>query len=94
MKRVVVDIFIGLLAGSSGMASAADVLLIPDSNSDNIWMFDAHDGTMISDSFITDPGTDNGTDVINRPIEVLIAADGSLLVIGRASCRERVASPV
>lgn len=70
---------LGLVA-LSGKVHATDVLLIPDSSSDRIWMFDAHDGTMISDSFITDPGVDNGIDVFNRPMEVLIAADGSLLV--------------
>lgn len=80
MRRDVIGVFIGLLAGSSGMASAVDVLLIPDSSADTVWMFDAFDGSMISSSFITDPGTDGGVDVFDRPMEVLIAADGSLLV--------------
>jgi len=74
-----------LCIASIGVANAADVLLIPDSNSDNIWMFDAHDGTMISNSFITDPGVDSGTDVFDRPMEVLVAADGSLLVCDQFS---------
>ncbi len=70
----------GLIGGVGGLAGAADVLLIPDSNSDRVWMFDAFDGSMLSDSFIADPGVDGGVDVFNRPMEVLIASDGTLLV--------------
>ncbi len=72
-------------AGAIGCAQAQDVLLIPDSNSDRVWMFDAFDGSMISNSFITDPGTDGGVDVFDRPMEVLIAADGTLLVCDQFS---------
>ncbi len=71
--------------GSAEAAGVGDVLLIPDSSSDRVWMFDAFDGSMISDSFIADPGVDGGVDVFNRPIEVLIAADGSLLVTDQFS---------
>ncbi|MBL4699228.1 MAG: hypothetical protein JKX70_10380 [Phycisphaerales bacterium] len=68
------------LGGVCGLASAQDVLLIPDSSADRVWMFSAFDGSLIDDSFIVDPGSDNGVDVFNRPMEVLLAADGSLLV--------------
>lgn len=73
------------LAGASGLAHAQDVLLIPDSFSSRVWMFSAADGSMINDSFITDPGSDNGVDVFDRPIEVLLAEDGSLLVTDQFS---------
>lgn len=68
------------LAGVCGLAHGQDVLLIPDSTSDRVWMFSAADGSLIDDSFITDPGSDNGVDVFDRPMEVLLSADGSLLV--------------
>lgn len=61
-------------------AAAQDVLLIPDSDTDRVWMFSAADGSLIDDAFITDPGTDGGTDVFNRPIEVLVGVRGELFV--------------
>ncbi len=65
---------------ASGGAIAQDVILIPDSSADRVWMFSAVDGTMIDDSFITDPGSAGGFDVFDRPMEVLVSLDGSLLV--------------
>jgi len=61
-------------------ASAQEVLLIPDSSADSVWVFSAADGSLIDNAFITDPGTDGGVDVFNRPMEVLLGADGNLLV--------------
>tara|TARA_R110002096_G_scaffold344921_11_gene538343 strand:+ start:24981 stop:26009 length:1029 start_codon:yes stop_codon:yes gene_type:complete len=81
MKRVCVL----LLAAACGHACAQGELLIPDSTSDSVWVFDAFDGSMISSSFITDPGTDGGVNVFDRPLEVLVAADGTLLVIDQFS---------
>lgn len=80
MSRDVVCVFIGLLVGSSGLATATDVLLIPDSTADSVWVFDAFDGTVIDNAFITDPGSDGGVDVFDRPMEVLVSGDGTLLV--------------
>lgn len=71
---------VALLTGACTGACAQDVLLIPDSNSDRVWAFSAADGSLIDDAFIADPGTVNGINVFDRPIEVLIAGDGSLLV--------------
>ncbi|MGV6813732.1 MAG: hypothetical protein ACWA5W_01840 [Phycisphaerales bacterium] len=71
---------LALLAGACTAASAQDVLLIPDSNSDRVWAFAAADGSLIDDAFIADPGTVGGVNVFDRPMEVLIAGDGSLLV--------------
>ena len=65
---------------ATGSAMGQDVLLIPDSFNMRVWMLSADDGSVIDDSFITDPGSDGGVDVFDRPIEVLLAADGSLLV--------------
>ncbi len=62
-------------------ASGQDVLLIPDSSGDRIWAFSAVDGGLIDDAFITDPGSVNGVDVFNRPLEVLVGSDGNLLVL-------------
>ncbi|MDF1869189.1 MAG: hypothetical protein P1U30_02265 [Phycisphaerales bacterium] len=83
MKRVCVS----LLAAACGCAQAGGEgkLLIPDSNSDSVWVFDAFDGSLVSSSFITDPGTDGGVNVFDRPLEVLVAADGALLVIDQFS---------
>lgn len=61
-------------------ANAQDVLLIPDSDNDRVWAFSAIDGGLIDDSFIADPGSDNGVDVFNRPLEVLLGSDGNLLI--------------
>lgn len=80
MRRDVLGVFIGLLVGSSGSVSAIDVLLIPDSTADSVWVFDANDGSMIDNAFITDPGSDGGVDVFDRPMEVLVSGDGTLLV--------------
>ena len=68
------------VAGVCGTASAQDVLLIPDSTADRVWMFSALDGSMIDNSFIVDPGSASGVDVFDRPMEVLLASDGSLLI--------------
>ncbi len=62
-------------------ALAQDVLLIPDSDGDRVWAFSAVDGGLIDDAFITDPGSVNGVDVFNRPLEVLVGSDGNLLVL-------------
>ncbi len=70
----------GLIAGSAGLAPAGEVLLIPDSFTGSVWIFDAIDGSAVDNAFITDPGSDNGVDVFDRPIEALIAADGTILV--------------
>ena len=69
-----------LLAGATLTASAQDVLLIPDSDADRVWAFSAVDGSLINDAFINDPGSDNGVDVFNRPLEVLLGSDGNLLI--------------
>lgn len=72
-----------LLAGVCAVApqaAAQDVLLIPDSDNDRVWAFSAIDGGLIDDAFITDPGSDNGVDVFNRPLEVLLGGDGNLLI--------------
>ena len=69
-----------VLAGVCCSANAQDVLLIPDSNTDRVWAFSAADGSLIDNAFIADPGSVNGIDVFDRPMEVLIAGDGSLLV--------------
>lgn len=61
-------------------APAQDILLIPDSNSDRVWAFSAADGSLLDDSFITDPGSVGGVDVFNRPLEVLVGASGELYV--------------
>lgn len=74
-----------LLTSACVSASAQNVLLIPDSTADTVWAFDAFDGSMISNSFIADPGTDGGVNVFDRPLEVLIAQDGSLLVVDQFS---------
>jgi DNA-binding beta-propeller fold protein YncE len=68
------------IACASGASIAQDVILIPDSNADSVWVFSAVDGALIDNAFITDPGTDNGVDVFDRPMEVLVSLDGSLLV--------------
>lgn len=77
VQRTHMGIVIGLLSAS---ATATDVLLIPDSTADSVWVFDAFDGSLINSAFITDPGSDGGIDVFDRPMEVLVASDGSLLV--------------
>jgi len=73
-----------LVAGSVAVSArggpAADVLLIPDSEGDRVWAFSAQDGSLVTDSYIIDPGVSGGVDVFNRPIEVLISSTGSLLV--------------
>lgn len=62
------------------IAMAQDVLLIPDSSADAVWVFSALDGSLIDSSFITDPGSDDGVDVFNRPIEAMISASGTILI--------------
>ncbi len=78
-----------LLTSACGLATAAapsqDVLLIPDSTSDTVWAFDANNGTMLMNNFIADPGTDGGVNVFDRPLEVLVAQDGTLLVVDQFS---------
>ncbi len=86
LKEHMFSVVVGtVLIGASGISGAVDVLLIPDSTADTVWMFDAHDGSMISNAFITDPGVDGGVDVFERPMEVLVAQDGSLLVCDQFS---------
>ncbi len=60
--------------------SAQDLMLIPDSASDAVWAFSAADGSLITNSYITDPGSAGGIDVFNRPIEVMESSTGTLLV--------------
>lgn len=74
-----------LLAAACGCAGAQDVLLIPDSDGDTVWMFDAFDGSVLDTEFIADPGTDGGVNVFDRPLEVLVGADGTLLVLDQFS---------
>ncbi|MFK7758404.1 MAG: hypothetical protein AB8C13_00480 [Phycisphaerales bacterium] len=69
------------VCGVAPVSMAQDVLLIPDSVSDSVWMFDAFDGSLLDTGFITDPGSDGGVDVFNRPLEVLVGGDGTLLVV-------------
>lgn len=69
-----------LLAGCATHTLAQDVLLIPDSDADRVWVFSAVNGQLIDDAFITDPGSVGGIDVFNRPLEVLLGSDGNLLV--------------
>lgn len=71
---------LAVVAASAGFLRAQDWLLIPDSGSDSVWAFDAQDGSLITSSFITDPGSAGGVDVFNRPIEVLISPGGTLYV--------------
>ncbi|MCA9302605.1 MAG: hypothetical protein KC996_00635 [Phycisphaerales bacterium] len=61
-------------------ASAQDVLLIPYSTNGSVWVFSAADGTLIDNAFITDPGSDGGVDVFDRPIEAMISASGTILI--------------
>ena len=74
-----------MLAGCAPSALAQDVLLIPDSSADRVWAFSAVDGSLIDNAFINDPGTVSGTDVFNRPLEVLLGSDGNLLVADQFS---------
>ena len=69
-----------MLAGAALPALAQDVLLIPDSGSDRVWVFSAVDGSLIDNAFINDPGSVGGVDVFNRPLEVLLGSDGNLLI--------------
>lgn len=69
-----------LLASAALPAAAQDVLLIPDSDGDRVWAFSAADGQLIDDAFITDPGSADGVDIFNRPLEVLLGSDGNLLI--------------
>lgn len=71
---------LGVVIGLAGAASGQDVLLVPDSGSDRVWAFDAADGSVVTDAYITDPVSSGGVDVFNRPIEVLLSASGTLLV--------------
>ncbi|MBK9118288.1 MAG: hypothetical protein IPM18_01620 [Phycisphaerales bacterium] len=61
---------------------AADVLLIPDSTSNNrrVMAFDPHDGTLLNPNFITDPGSVNGVQIFNRPLNAIRSPWGTLLV--------------
>lgn len=68
------------LAAATSAAPAQDLMLIPDSVSDRVWAFSAADGALVTDAYIADPGSAGGIDVFNRPLEVLPAADGHLLV--------------
>ncbi len=68
------------LAVSAGGACAQDLLLIPDSDADSVWAFNAQDGSLVTDSYIVDPGSSGGVDVFNRPIEVLLSTTGTLLI--------------
>mgnify|MGYP003633402278 CR=1 FL=1 len=69
-----------LAAAAAGASAQQDLLLIPDSQSDRVWAFSAADGALVSNAFLTDPGTVGGVDVFNRPIEVLVSATGTYLV--------------
>jgi DNA-binding beta-propeller fold protein YncE len=69
-----------LLAGAASCTPAQDVLLIPDSDGDRVWVFSAADGQLLNDAFINDPGSVGGVDVFNRPLEVLLGSDGNLLI--------------
>lgn len=71
---------LAVLAASAGVAYAQDLLLIPDSDADSVWAFDAQDGSLVTDSYIVDPGSSGGVDVFNRPIEVMVSASGTLLI--------------
>lgn len=62
------------------VATAQDVLLIPDSSADAVWVFSALDGSLIDSAFITDPGSDGGVDVFNRPLEAMISSSGTILI--------------
>ncbi|MDF1809451.1 MAG: hypothetical protein P1U42_07135 [Phycisphaerales bacterium] len=61
-------------------ALSQDVVLIPNSLNQSVWVFSAEDGSMIDNAFITDPGSDNGIDVFDRPLEALISSSGSILI--------------
>ncbi len=63
-----------------GTATADDVLLIPNSDTDNVMLFDPFDGTLIDDDYIADPGTVEGFDVFNRPLNAIDSGRGSILV--------------
>ncbi|GJM18202.1 MAG: hypothetical protein DHS20C14_04150 [Phycisphaeraceae bacterium] len=68
------------LAALAGPAAAQDLMLIPDSATDRVWAFSAADGSLVTDSYIADPGAPGGVDAFNRPIEVMESATGTLLV--------------
>ena len=68
------------LAAATGAALAQDLMLIPDSVSDRVWAFSAVDGALVTNAYISDPGSVGGIDVFNRPLEVLVSASGTLLV--------------
>lgn len=74
-----VPTLIAIALACSG-ASAQDVLLIPYSTNRSVWVFSAADGSLIDNAFITDPGSDDGVDVFNRPIEAMISASGTILI--------------
>ncbi len=69
-----------LLAALAGVCPAQDLMLIPDSVSDRVWAFSAVDGSLVTNAYISDPGSVGGIDVFNRPLEVLVSASGTLLV--------------
>ena len=52
-------------------AGETGVLLVPDSAGDRIMLFSPVDGSLIDADFITDPGTQGGIDVFNRPLNAI-----------------------
>ncbi len=72
--------FFPLLAAVASSVAAQDLMLIPDSVSDRVWAFSAADGSLVTDSYIADPGVVGGINVFDRPLEVLVSATGTLLV--------------
>lgn len=81
--RALIPLALGFAAGAAH--AQQDLLLIPDSQSDRVWAFSAADGSLVTDAYLTDPGSAGGVDVFNRPIEVLVSATGTLLVTDQFS---------
>ncbi len=74
-----------LLAATASTVAAQDLMLIPDSVSDRVWAFSAADGSLVTNSYIADPGVVGGINVFDRPLEVLVSATGTLLVTDQFS---------
>ncbi|MBO6512368.1 MAG: hypothetical protein JJ974_00195 [Phycisphaerales bacterium] len=85
MRLIPILIMTTACTSASASGPPQDVFLIPDSDSDTVWAFSAVDGSLVTNNFINDPGTDGGVNVFDRPLEVLIAQDGTLLVVDQFS---------
>lgn len=71
---------LGLAAATLAAGAPAELLLIPDSDADRVMAFSPVDGTLIDANFITDPGSDNGIDIFDRPLNAIDSGRGTILV--------------